>query len=154
MPRIKNAKTIYEVADPVIGSAEPEWLRLSKWITTISDDGSDNTEEQGDYDGDGNEKTVVLGYSEAYTVEGTYANDDKAQNLILSKRRTPDDRSILLRVTVPGVETAVGPATLSDIKGPVGGGDATEYPAFGCRIAYDQTPEVTPADNPSPAPGE
>lgn len=152
--RKKNAKTIYEVADPVIGSAEPEWFRLSKWITNISDDGSDNTEEQGDYDGDGNEKTVVLGYSEAYTVEGTYDKEDKAQNLILKKRRTPDNRAILLKVTVPDVETSVGLATVSEIKGPVGGGDATEYPAFGCRIAYDQTPEVTPENNPSPTPGE
>lgn len=154
MPRIKNAKTLYYVANPVTGSGEPEWLRLSKWITNISDDGSDNTEEQGDYDGDGNEKTVVLGYSEAYTVEGTYASDDAAQNLILAKRRTPDDRAIMFKVVVPNVETAVGLATVSEIKGPVGGGDATEYPAFGCRIAYDQTPEVTPENNPSPTPGE
>ncbi|EAC7783921.1 phage tail protein, partial [Listeria monocytogenes] len=60
MARIKNAKTKYFVAEIVDGAGEPVWKRLSKWITNVSDDGSDNTEEQGDYDGDGNEKTVVL----------------------------------------------------------------------------------------------
>ncbi|MED6019620.1 phage tail protein, partial [Listeria monocytogenes] len=65
MARIKNAKTKYFVAEIVDGVGEPVWKRLSKWITNVSDDGSDNTEEQGDYDGDGNEKTVVLGYAEA-----------------------------------------------------------------------------------------
>ncbi len=59
MARIKNAKTKYFVAEIVDGAGEPVWKRLSKWITNVSDDGSDNTEEQGDYDGDGNEKTVV-----------------------------------------------------------------------------------------------
>lgn len=55
MARIKNAKTKYFVAEIVDGAGEPVWKRLSKWITNVSDDGSDNTEEQGDYDGDGNE---------------------------------------------------------------------------------------------------
>lgn len=56
--RIKNAKTKYSVAEIVTGAGEPDWKRLSKWITNVSDDGSDNTEEQGDYDGDGNEKRL------------------------------------------------------------------------------------------------
>ncbi|EAF0862755.1 phage tail protein [Listeria monocytogenes] len=143
MARIKNAKTKYFVAEIVDGAGEPVWKRLSKWITNVSDDGSDNTEEQGDYDGDGNEKTVVLGYSEAYTFEGTHDREDAAQNLIVAKRRTPESRGIMFKIEIPDTETAIGKATVSEIKGSAGGGDATEFPAFGCRIAYDETPTVT-----------
>ncbi|HDU7235438.1 TPA: phage tail protein [Listeria monocytogenes] len=143
MARIKNAKTKYFVAEIVGGAGEPVWKRLSKWITNVSDDGSDNTEEQGDYDGDGNEKTVVLGYSEAYTFEGTHDREDEAQNLIVAKRRTPENRGIMFKIEIPDTETAIGKATVSEIKGSAGGGDATEFPAFGCRIAYDETPTVT-----------
>ncbi|EAE5239181.1 phage tail tube protein, partial [Listeria monocytogenes] len=111
--RIKNAKTKYSVAEIVTGAGEPDWKRLSKWITNVSDDGSDNTEEQGDYDGDGNEKTVVLGYSEAYTFEGTHDREDDAQNLIVAKRRTPENRGIMFKIEIPDTETAIGKATVS-----------------------------------------
>ncbi|MGC9338752.1 phage tail tube protein [Listeria ivanovii] len=148
MARIKNAKTKYFVADVIDGAGEPVWLRLSKWITNVSDDGSDTTDDQGDYDGDGNMKRVVLGYSEAYAFEGTHDREDEAQNLIVSKRRTPDNRSIMFKIEIPDTETAIGKATVSDIKGSAGGGDATEYPVFSCRIAYDETPEITPATLP------
>ncbi|EGH3982212.1 phage tail protein [Listeria monocytogenes] len=143
MARIKNAKTKYFVAEIVDGAGEPVWKRLSKWITNVSDDGSDNTEEQGDYDGDGNEKTVVLGYSEAYTFEGTHDREDAAQNLIVAKRRTPENRGIMFKIEIPDTETAIGKATVSEIKGSAGGGDATEFPVFSCRIAYDETPTIT-----------
>lgn len=50
MARQKNAKTEYYVAPIATGEVEPEYNRLAKWITTVTDDTDEETETQGFYD--------------------------------------------------------------------------------------------------------
>lgn len=51
MPRKKNALTEYYVgAMPIDGISEPEYFRLAKWVSTVTDDSDEETEDQGFYD--------------------------------------------------------------------------------------------------------
>lgn len=64
----------------------------------------------------------MLGYSEAYTFEGTHDREDEAQNLIVAKRRTPENRGIMFKIEIPDTETAIGKATVSKLKVPLAAG--------------------------------
>ncbi|KAB5324044.1 MULTISPECIES: phage tail tube protein [Pseudomonadati] len=144
MARNKNAKRGHFVAefDPSTPAKEPtEWLEVAKWITTISDDTDEETDKAGYYDGDGNVEEEVIGVSEAWTVAGTYDPEDKAQALIVSKKRKVGDGRKLWHKIVESDNKKqwVGVATATGIKG--GGGDATAYEEFGCKLAFKGLPK-------------
>lgn len=148
MGRKKNALRKHEVQEYVPG-AEPEsseWLTLSKWISDISDDSNEETEDQAYYDGDGTPETDVISVALGYSVEGTYDPENEAQELIAQKRfKLGQGRKLWHRVTrADGKEQYSGRATVSAIV--AGSGEASAYEAFGCTITYDQIPKVTKLD--------
>lgn len=146
MTRQKNALRGHFVA-PYNGGTEPStkeaWLELAKWITDVSDDTDEKTEDQAFYDGDGTEETSVISVKGAYTFEGTYDPDDKAQALIASmKYKTGDERKVWHKVVQSdNKKQFVGVATVTEIK--AGSGAAADYEAFGCKISYNATPKET-----------
>lgn len=144
MTRQKNALRGHFVA-PYNGGTEPTgestWLELAKWITDVSDDTDEKTEDQAFYDGDGTEETSVISVKGAYTFEGTYDPDDKAQALIAAmKYKTGDERKVWHKVVQSDKKKQfVGVATVTEIK--AGSGAAADYEAFGCKISYNATPK-------------
>lgn len=148
MARLKNAKTGYFIA-PIPVSGEPEYVKLAKWITAVSDDSEDETEDSGDYAGDGSKRTDVTGRKEAYTFEGTYDGENDAMKLVYSKKRTPGDRAVMFKIERADGSSLEGEATLSDIVAGEGGGEATEYPEFKTSVTFDSTPTEKAA--PAPA---
>lgn len=144
MTRQKNALRGHFVA-PYNGGTEPTgesaWLKLAKWITDVSDDTDEKTEDQAFYDGDGTEETSVISVKGAYTFEGTYDPDDKAQALIAAmKYKTGDERKVWHKVVQSDKKKQfVGVATVTEIK--AGSGAAADYEAFGCKISYNATPK-------------
>lgn len=146
MTRQKNALRGHFVA-PYNNGTEPTgesaWLELAKWITDVSDDTDEKTEDQAFYDGDGTEETSVISVKGAYTFEGTYDPDDKAQALIAGmKYKTGDERKVWHKVVQSDKKKQfVGVATVTEIK--AGSGAAADYEAFGCKISYNATPKET-----------
>nr|DAW57719.1 MAG TPA: tail tube protein [Caudoviricetes sp.] len=144
MTRQKNALRGHFVA-PYNGGTEPTgestWLELAKWITDVSDDTDEKTEDQAFYDGDGTEETSVISVKGAYTFEGTYDPEDKAQALIAAmKYKTGDERKVWHKVVQSDKKKQfVGVATVTEIK--AGSGAAADYEAFGCKISYNATPK-------------
>ena len=144
MTRQKNALRGHFVA-PYNNGTEPTgesaWLELAKWITDVSDDTDEKTEDQAFYDGDGTEETSVISVKGAYTFEGTYDPEDKAQALIASmKYKTGDERKVWHKVVQSDKKKQfVGVATVTEIK--AGSGAAADYEAFGCKISYNATPK-------------
>ena len=144
MARKKNALTIYEVAKIVEGPAEPEYMRLAKWISTVNDDSDESIETVAYYDGDGTPEDDVENISEKYGFEGTYDYSDPGQNFIASlKREIGEGRKIMFRKTESNGDVAEGRATVTDII--YSGGEASDYGAFSCSIAWDRRPEITKA---------
>lgn len=146
MARNKNALRKHLVADfdPTSRDTVPtdeEFHELAHWITDIEDGSDETIEEYADYAGDGTPKDEVTTFKEAYDVTGTYDPEDPAQALIASKKRTlGDGRKVWHRIiTADGSKQYTGVATLSAIV--AGSGNAAEYEAFGCRIAYDSLAE-------------
>lgn len=145
MARFKNALRGHFVQAYEPGTEEPgdEWLELAKWISSISDDTQEGTEETAYYDGDGTPETDVISVAEAYNVEGLYDTEDPAQELIASlKRKTGVGRKVWHKVVrADGKKEWVGRATVSNIV--AGSGDASAYETFSCNIRYDFIPEET-----------
>lgn len=144
MTRQKNALRGHFVA-PYNGGTEPTgestWLEFAKWITDVSDDTDEKTEDQAFYDGDGTEETSVISVKGAYTFEGTYDPEDPAQALIAAmKYKTGDERKVWHKVVQSDKKKQfVGVATVTEIK--AGSGAAADYEAFGCKISYNATPK-------------
>ena len=145
MARKKNALTEYYVADrPGDALTEPDFMRLAKWIATVSDDSDEEVDDTAYYDGDGTPEDDVISVKKTYTFEGTYDDEDPAMKFIAAKEfETGDARKIMFRQVRTNGDVLEGPATLKDVK--VTGGEASEYPAFSCAISWDRRPEVTPA---------
>ena len=142
--RRKNALRGHFVAefDQENPKQEPsEWLELAKWIDEITDDTDETTEESGDYAGDGNPSTEVISVAEAWTVSGTYDDEDPAQKLIVSKKRkTGQGRKLWHRVVESNTKKQwTGVATATEIIG--GSGAATDYEAFGCKLTFEGLPK-------------
>ena len=140
MTRQKNALRGHFVA-PYNGGTEPSTSET--WISDVSDDTDEKTDDQAYYDGDGVEETTVISVKGAYTFEGTYDPDDKAQALIAGmKYKTGDDRKLWHKVvSSDNKKQWVGVATATEIK--AGSGAASDYEAFGCKLSYNSTPKET-----------
>lgn len=144
MARKKNALTSYFVATLPVDPATADYKELAKWISDVSDDSDESTEDVGYYDGDGTPTTDVISIAERYTFEGFYDAEDPAMKLIASlKRETGEGRKVLFKKVEADGEEASGIATVTDIV--ASGGAATDYATFSCAITWDKKPTVTPA---------
>lgn len=149
MARLKNALRGHFIAPYTTtagGNATPPtdgWLELAKWISSVSDDTDEQTDDTGFYDGDGTPETTVTGVSGSYSFEGFYDQEDPAQAYIAGlKWKLGDERKVWHRiVSADGTKEWVGLATVSAII--AGSGDATEYETFSCTITYNQLPTET-----------
>ena len=150
MARLKNALRGHFIAafDPASPKTEPTaYLELAKWISSVSDDTDEQTDDTGYYSGDGTQETTVIGVSGSYGFEGSYDAEDPAQALVAGmKYKIGDGRKAWHKVvSADGTKQWVGVGTVTDIV--VGAGDATEYEDFSCTITYNQIPTestVTP----------
>ncbi|MFI3604960.1 phage tail tube protein [Vagococcus fluvialis] len=143
MARKKNALRLHEIAelDATDKKKVPTtWLPLAKWISEITDDTDESSEETGYYDGDGTPTTDVVSIAEKWTVTGMYDSEDAAQELVASKKRLiGEDRKVWHRITQTDGKVFQGVATLSEIK--AGTGEATSYEEFSCILNYDEIPK-------------
>lgn len=139
MAREKNALTKYYVGEL---TEENATLRLAKWISTVTDDSEEETEETGYYDGDGTPESDVISVRKVYTFEGLYDDEDPAMKFIAGLEfKTGEDRKIWFKQERTNGDVLEGPATVTDIV--VTGGEATEYATFSCAISWDKTPTIT-----------
>lgn len=142
MAREKNALTKYYISDEMDSPAEEDYLRLAKWVETVTDDSDEETEDQAFYDGDGTPETDVISVQKTYTFEGMYDDNDDAMRLIADLEfETGEGRKIMFKQERTSGETLEGRATVSDIK--VTGGDADEFATFECTISWDAKPTIT-----------
>ena len=145
MARLKNAARQHFVAPYVSGTetapTSEGWLKLGKYIQTISDDTQVASEEEGDYDGDGTPEVTITSVAKAYSFEGYFDPENEAQALIAGlELKISDERKVWHKVIrSDGKKQWVGRATLVD-QIVVGGGEATAYEIFSCKIRFDKTP--------------
>lgn len=142
--RKKNALTEYYVgAIPADGTTEPEYFRLAKWISSVEDDSDEESEDTGYYDGDGTPETDITSVKKNYSFEGLYDETNEAMKFIAGLEfETGEGRKVMFKqVRTDGTELE-GEATVTEIV--VTGGEATEYAAFSCGIAWNKKPTITP----------
>ncbi|MET3658385.1 phage tail tube protein [Sporosarcina psychrophila] len=142
MAREKNALRghFIQAYVPGVEAATEEWLELAKYISSISDDTSEETEDTAFYDSDGTPETSVISVAGAYSVEGQYDPTDAAQELIANmKYKIGEGRKVHHKiVSATGVKQWVGRATVTAIV--AGSGDASAYETFSCNIRFDSIP--------------
>ncbi|MDT2781387.1 phage tail protein [Vagococcus fluvialis] len=146
MARKKNALRLHEVAD--LDATDPKKVPtkfdpLAKWISEITDDTDETSEETGYYDGDGTPSTDVTSIAEKWTVTGMYDSEDPAQALVASKKRLiGEGRKLWHKITQTDGKVFLGIATASEIK--AGTGEATSYEEFSCILNFDEIPKELP----------
>lgn len=147
--RSKNAKREHYISEYTPGqetapnATGEDWLRLAKYISSIGDDTDEQTDDTGFYDGDGTPETTVTSVAGAYSPEGFYDPEDKAQALVAKKKyQIGEGRKVWHKVVMTNGDTYIGRATVTDII--AGAGDATEYEDFSCTITFDRIPDITP----------
>ncbi|WP_321389008.1 phage tail tube protein [uncultured Enterococcus sp.] len=144
MARLKNALRGHFIAPWTKGETEAPtegFLELAHFISDVSDDTDEETDDTGFYDGDGTKETTVIGVSGSYSFEGFYDQEDPAMAYIAGlKYKLGDERKVWHRVvSADGKKEWVGVAAVSGIV--AGSGAATEYEAFSCTVSYNQIPE-------------
>ncbi|AIG43327.1 TPA: phage tail protein [Streptococcus suis] len=144
MAKHKNALRGHFIAPFTSIDAKPNtdaWLELARWISDVTDDTDEKVDEQAYYDSDGTEETVVTGVKVAYSFEGLYDPEDKAQKHIADlKLKLGNDRLVWHKVvSADKKQEWVGLATVTEII--AGSGAASEYEKFGCKISYNSIPE-------------
>ena len=141
MARTKNAKTKYEVK---LKEGAGDYVRLGKFISTITNNSEDEIEETAYYDGDGTVTSTVKGTKESFEFSGVYDPEDPGQKLIDGlKDKDGDGRVILLKVTDPEGNIEDGPATVTNIV--TRGGEASDYAPFTCTITRNEKPQRSKA---------
>lgn len=156
MTKQKNAKRQHFIApytDDATKPGEDEYLPLAKNIQTIEDDSDEDTDDFGDYAGDGTSQTVLNGRTEKWNYEGYYDPSDPAQQLLAKMRRVVDDdgRKIWHKIIETDGTVVEGVAKVMEPK--AGGGDATDYEDFEGHLDYVRTPSET-KPNEGTEPGE
>lgn len=143
MARQKNALTEYYVGTWSDLATEAD-LRLAKWISSVTDDSDESTEDTAFYDGDGTPESDVVSVKKSYSFEGMYDETDPAMKFIASlELEVGEGRKIAFKQKRTNGDVLTGRATVTEIK--VTGGEASEYATFSCKIAWDAKPKVTPA---------
>lgn len=147
MVRFKNAITGYFIAPIPTGNAEPTYVELADYITTVTDDSDETVEAIGYYSGDGTAEDEVITVKKSYGFEGYFDAADAAMSLVAGlELKIGEDRKLLFKQVRTDGSSLTGEATVSNIK--VTGGEATEYAPFNCTISWNRTPTVTPAPIP------
>lgn len=142
MAREKNALTKYFVAEVPVNGQDPEWLRLAKWISEVSDESDENVETTAYYDGDGTPEDDVTSIKKGFTFQGQRDDEDPAQNLIASLEfEIGAKRKIMFKQERTNGEVLEGVATVKEIVAT--GGEASEYAPFSCTITWDRKPTIT-----------
>lgn len=146
MSRYKNALRkhyIQPYEDGVDTPDEESWMRLAKYISDISPNNDEDTEEEAFYHGDGTPETTVNSISKGYDVEGQRFYGDEAQDYIADELAFDETkRKVWHRIVrADGKKEFVGKATISDVV--TDGGPAEDYEEFGCTITFDEKPKVT-----------
>lgn len=143
--RKKNALTQY-----FVGPKEEEaTLQLGKWITDVTDDSDETTEDTAFYDGDGTPETDVTGVKKVYSFEGMYDETDAAMKFIADlELETGEARKISFKQVRTDGSALSGIATVTGIK--TTGGAASDYAGFSCVIGWDAKPTITPAPEGTP----
>lgn len=144
MAKHKNALRGHFIAPFTSIDAKPStdaWLELARWISDVTDDTDEKVDERAYYDSDGTEETVVTGVKVAYSFEGLYDPEDKAQKHIADlKLKLGNDRLVWHKVVSADKKKEwVGLATVTEII--AGSGAASEYEKFGCKISYNSIPK-------------
>lgn len=144
MARKKNALTEYHVGSIPVAEGAAEYLRLAKWVSTVTDDSEEEVEDQAFYDGDGTPEDDVISVKKTYTFEGMYDEEDPAMKFVAGLEfETGEARKIMFKQVRTNSDTFEGKATLKEIK--VTGGEASEYATFECAISWDRKPTITKA---------
>lgn len=137
-----NRKHYIAVYEGATKPASSDYLHLARGITNIDDNSDEQTEDSGDYAGDGTIATEVIGISEKWTFSGDMINDDPAQKIIIDmKRKWGDDRKIWHKIIQTNGEVYEGLATVSGVK--TGGGEFSSFEEFACEINFDELPTST-----------
>lgn len=144
MTRTKNAITEHWIAPMPADETEPEWLRLSKWISSVGDDPEEESEDTAWYDGDGTPETDIISIKKSHPVEGLYSDSDPAHKLIRSLEfEVGEGRKIMYKQVRANGDELIAPATIADIV--TTGGEASDYAPLTCTITWNRKPEITPA---------
>ncbi|MFJ7950336.1 phage tail tube protein [Lysinibacillus sp. NPDC096418] len=144
MSRQKNALTKYFVGPWTDDATSEATLRLGKWISSVTDDSDESTEDTAFYDGDGTPESDVVSVKKSYSFEGMYDESVEAMKFIASlELETGESRKIAFKQERTDGSILEGRATVTEIK--VTGGEASEYATFSCKIGWDAKPKVTPA---------
>lgn len=149
----KNAKRKHYIAPWTSDDKKPEeadYLPLAHQIQTIEDDSDEDTDDFGDYAGDGTSQTILNGRTEKWNFEGYYDPEDPAHKLLAGLRRVVDDdgRKVWHKIIETNGDVIEGVAKAMEIK--AGGGDATDYEDFEGHLDYVTTPTTTPAASVTP----
>ena len=146
MPKMKNAKRKHYLApwsaeNPTTEPLTDAWKWLADGVTTAEVENDEETDDIAYYNGDGTPETTVVSVKYGYAFEGDYIKEDAAQKIIADMRfLTGDQRKVWFKVVDPdGMTQYSGVATVSEIK--IGGGDAAEFEAFGCKISWNSVPK-------------
>lgn len=146
--RRKNALRRHFVQAYEPGQSEPgeEWLELADWITDITDDTQEESEDTAYYSGDGTPETEIISVAGAYSYEGTFDPENPAQALIASlKYKTGIGRKVWQKVvSADGKKEWMARSTVTAIV--AGSGNAAEFEAFSCNIRFDTLPKETELD--------
>ena len=144
MSRLKNALQGYfiqSITAPNESAPSETWIELAEYIITVDDNSSEESEDTGFYDGNGEPQTEVTSHKLGYSFSGNYSEDNEAMALIESMiGKSGDARKIWFKVVnAKGTKERIGKATVTEPVAQVG--DATAYGEFSCGISFDQTPE-------------
>ena len=146
MPKMKNAKRKHFVApwsaeNPTTEPLTDAWKWIADGVTTAEVESDEETDDTAYYNGDGTKETTVVSVKYGYTFEGDYIKEDAAQKIIADMRfLTGDQRKVWFKVVDPDGKTQYsGVATVSEIK--IGGGEASEFESFGCKISWNSVPK-------------
>src|SRR5690625_2929050 len=149
MARLKNALRKHFIQKWEKGQTEPgeEWLELAHYISNISVEPNETTEEEAFYSGDGTPEETVVSVARAYTPEGHFDPENPAQALIADLQdEVGDERKVWHKVVrSDGKKEWVGRATVLNII--AGAGEASAYEEFSCTIRFDEKPTVTDIEN-------
>lgn len=145
MARSKNALQGYFI-QPFVKSEQPDeetWLELAAFINNVGDNSSEESEDTGYYDGNGEPETDVTSHKLGYSFTGLYDEEDAAQALIANMiGKSGEARKVFFKVVnASGTKQRVGKATVTEPVVQVG--DATAFGDFTCSISFDSTPDQT-----------
>lgn len=137
-----NYETLLEV-DITPKAATRTYVRLAEGIATVEDSMNEVVDQQSFYKDNGYATSRKTGGQLIFTISGSRATGDAAQDFIASLYGAFGDDAISnIRVTSSDGEVKSGAATFTAIV--AGGGDAGSLGTFSCEIHVNGKPSITP----------